>query len=190
LEEIDSTGFVHAQTLVSIRLGHQISLTYKFHLTCFSSIYLSFVKLWCENTKKITGTENSILHTSSVSSSKRYIKMQSACRPKGHLLASFPPVGHLLKIVKGHLLASFPPEGHLLTNHLTPHTLYKPQHTPVVQWYQYYCARILAQLFLPVTAIWRLPFALLFLTSFLLGFLGPRLITSALGLIYLTLPMM
>jgi hypothetical protein len=34
--------------------------------------------------------------------------MQSGCRPKGHLLASFPP------------------EGHLLANRLTPRTLYKP----------------------------------------------------------------
>jgi hypothetical protein len=66
-------------------------------------------------------------------------------------------------------------------NCLTLHMLYKPQHTPVVQWYQYYCARTLAQILLPVTAIRRLPFALNFLTSFLLGFLWPRLITSALG---------
>jgi hypothetical protein len=98
--------------------------------------------------------------------------MQSACRPKGHLLASFPP------------------EGHLLANRLTPHMLYKPQHTPVVQWYQYYCSKTLAHLLLPVTAIRRLAFSLLFLTSFLLDFLRPRLITTALGLMHLSLLMM
>jgi hypothetical protein len=81
----------------------------KSHLTCFSSIYLSFAKLLCENMRKLDGTGNSILHATFISSTKRYFKMQSACRPKGHLLTSFPP------------------EGHLLANRLTPHTLYKPQ---------------------------------------------------------------
>jgi hypothetical protein len=118
------------------------------------------------------GQEIPSSHSTSVSSTKRYFKMQSACRPKGHLLGSFPL------------------EGNLLANCLTPHMLYKPQHTPALQWYQYYCARTLAQLLLPVTAIRRLPFALLCLTSILLGFLQPRLITSALGLMHLALHMM
>jgi hypothetical protein len=46
--------------------------------------------------RKLDGTGNSILHATFISSTKRYFKMQSACRPKGHLLASFPPEGHLL----------------------------------------------------------------------------------------------
>jgi len=71
-----------------------------------------------------------------------------------------------------------------------PSAQYKPQHTHVAQWYQYYCDITLAHVLLPVTVIWRLPFTLLFLTSFLLAFFWPKLTTSVLGLMHLTLPMM
>jgi hypothetical protein len=42
------------------------------------------------------GREIPSSHSTSVSSTERYFMMQSACRSKGHLLASFPPEGHLL----------------------------------------------------------------------------------------------
>jgi hypothetical protein len=60
----------------------------------------------------------------------------------------------------------------------------------VAQWYQYYCVITLAHFLLPVTVILRLPFTLLFLMSFLLAFFWPKLTTSVLGLMHLTLPMM
>jgi hypothetical protein len=50
-----------------------------------------------------------------------------------------------------------------------PSAQYKPHHTPVAQWYQYYCVITLAHFLLPVTVILRLPFTLLFLMSFLLA---------------------
>ncbi len=72
--------------------------------------------------RKLDGTKNSILslmgweipssHSTSIPSTKRYFKMQSAYRPKGHLLANFLPCEHLL------------------ANLLTPHMLYKPQYPP------------------------------------------------------------
>jgi hypothetical protein len=73
-----------------------------------------------------------------------------------------------------------------------PSAQYKPQHTSVAQWYQYqyYCDITLAHFLLPVTVIRRLPFTLFFLTSFLLAFFQPKLTTSVLGLMHLTLPMM
>jgi len=67
---------------------------------------------------------------------------------------------------------------------------FKPQHTPVTQWWKYYCVITLAHFLLPVTVIRRLPFTLLFLTSFLLAFFRPKLTTSVLGLMHLTLPIM
>ena len=73
---------------------------------------------------------------------------------------------------------------------MVPSAQYKPKHTPVAQWYQYYCVITMAHLLLPVTVIWHLPFTVLFLTSFLLAFFRPQLTTSVLGLMHLTLPMM
>jgi hypothetical protein len=125
------------------------------HPNDFSSIYLSFAKLWCENYEE-TYWEG--IYSLPVSSTKRYFKMQFVCSPSG--------------------------------NRMVLSAQNKPQHTPVPQWYQYYCAITLAHLLLPVTVIRRLPFTLLFLTSFLLAFFWPKLTTFILDLMHLTLHMM
>ena len=39
-----------------------------------------------------------------------------------------------------------------------PFVQYKPQHTPMAQWYQYYCVKTLARHLLPVTV--RMPLAI------------------------------
>jgi hypothetical protein len=128
----------------------------------FLSICLSFTKLWCEN-KEISWERKR--STPCIFNEKI---LRATVRPS--------TIGYNTKCVQVRISQSWP--------------AYKPQHTPVTQWYQNYCVITLVHFLLPVTVMRRLPFTLLFLTSFLLAFFWPKLTTSVLGLIHLTLPMM